>query len=207
MEVHAGVLDTSGPVPEVTKESKTEVLFASAPLHTYTDASTFDGANLSHVLLPGDRYLPIVEQFPYLGDIVSRDGGDAAAVNSRINAAGKAFGALRKCIFATTSVSLPAKRAVYAVNRYTFFVKTFENLAGQHLKLIVTINILDSPACPTTFSIEFRVHGMPPRQRAHAVRSGGHSDAVIIRKACTDLAQIGNKVSKRPYVSAYVPMS
>ena len=64
MEVHAGILDTSGPVTKVVKESKTEVLFASAPLHTYEDASTFDGADLSHVLIPGDRYLPIVEKFP-----------------------------------------------------------------------------------------------------------------------------------------------
>ena len=89
MEVHAGMLDTSAPVPKVVKESKTEVLFCSAPLHTYSDPSTFDGADLSHVLIPGDRFMPIVEQFPYLGDIVARDGGDAAAIDSRISAAGK----------------------------------------------------------------------------------------------------------------------
>ena len=65
------------------------------------------------------------------------------------------------------------KGRAYAAYRYSTSIKTYKNLAGQHLILIVTINILDSPACPTTFSIEFRVHGMPPHQRAHQVRAVG----------------------------------
>uniref|UniRef100_A0A7S0LG95 Reverse transcriptase domain-containing protein n=1 Tax=Coccolithus braarudii TaxID=221442 RepID=A0A7S0LG95_9EUKA len=110
MEVHEGVLDEAG---KVAKESKSEVLFCSAPLHMYADAGTFDGADLSQVLLPNRRCMRIVTEFPYLGDIVARDGGDGTAVDRRISAASKAFGALRKCIFASSSVNAGAKRAVY----------------------------------------------------------------------------------------------
>ena len=110
MEVHEGILDSNG---AVEKESKSEIVFCSAPLHTYTDASTFDGVDLSHVLLPRSRFMPIVTEFPYLGDMVARDGSDGCAVDTRISKAGKAFGALRKCVFSTSSVKLEAKRAVY----------------------------------------------------------------------------------------------
>jgi len=110
MEVHEGILDSSG---EVVKESKSEVLFCSAPLHTYTDASTFDGADLSHVLLPRNRFMAIVTEFPYLGDTVARDGSDGSAVDRRISSAGKAFGALRKGVFSSTTVHFAAKRAVF----------------------------------------------------------------------------------------------
>ena len=104
MEVHAGT-DTKG--------SKTEVLFCPAPLHTYTDPTTYDGVDLSDVQLGGGRSWPVVEKFSYLGDMVERCGGDASAVAARITAAGKAFGALRGCLFSSTSVSRAAKAAAY----------------------------------------------------------------------------------------------
>ena len=110
LEVHEGILDSNG---SVAKESKSEVLFCSAPLHTYMEPSTFDGADLSYVLLPHSRFMPIVSEFPYLGDIVARDGGDGSAVDRRISSAGKAFGALRKVLFSSTSVNFAAKRAVF----------------------------------------------------------------------------------------------
>ena len=57
----------------------------------------------------------MVDRFPYLGDIVARNGGDAPAVEARVEAGSKAFGALRGCLFGSSSVSraAPAKRAVY----------------------------------------------------------------------------------------------
>ena len=110
MEVHEGILNLNG---SVAKESKSEVLFCSKPLHMYADALTFDGADLSHVLLPNSRCMPIVSEFPYLGDIVARDGSDGCAVDRRISSAGKAFGALRKSIFSSTTVNFAAKRAVF----------------------------------------------------------------------------------------------
>ena len=88
-------------------------MFCPAPVHTYTDAATFDGADLSDVQLPGGRSMHFVQRFCYLGDIVASDCGDAHAVDARIESAGKAFGALRKCVFACTYVSPAAKVAAY----------------------------------------------------------------------------------------------
>lgn len=79
----------------------------------YTDADTFDGTDLSPVLLPNSGFLPVVNRFPYLGDVIARDGSDAAAVDARIESGCKAFGALRGCIFSSSSISAEAKRAVY----------------------------------------------------------------------------------------------
>ena len=94
-------------------KDESEILICPSPLYLYEDATTFDGTNLSHVMLLGNHFMKIVEQFPYLGDIVARDYGDGCAVDSRVSAARKAFGALRKCVFSTTSVDSTAKRAVY----------------------------------------------------------------------------------------------
>ena len=104
MEVHAGV---GG------KASKSEILFCPAPPHVYSDSATFDGADLSDVQLPAGRSMPIVTKFPYLGDFVAADGTDTLAVEARITAAGKAFGALRKCLFSSSTITRAAKTAVY----------------------------------------------------------------------------------------------
>ena len=104
MEVHAGALG---------KGSKSEILFCPAPARVYDDPATFGGADLSDVQLPGARSMPVVSKFKYLGDWVSGDGSDACAVEARIADAGKAFGALRKGVFSSKSVTYAAKRAAY----------------------------------------------------------------------------------------------
>ena len=95
------------------KKSKSEVLFCSKPHHLYSDPTSFDGTDLSPIMLPNNGFMEVVDRFPYLGDIVSRDGDDAAAVDARVESGGKAFGALRACVFASTSISNKAKKAVY----------------------------------------------------------------------------------------------
>jgi hypothetical protein len=110
MEVHQGTLDTTG---KVVKESKTEFLFCSAPQHAYSDPATFDGADLSHILLPGGRFMPVVTEFPYLGDVITGNGTAMRAVESRVEAGSKAFGALRSCVFSSTSITRAAKKAAY----------------------------------------------------------------------------------------------
>jgi hypothetical protein len=79
----------------------------------YTNPSTFDGADLSDVLLPGGRFMAIVAKFKYLGGFVSRFCNDATDVDSRVEAAGKGFGALRSFIFSSTHINSVAKRTVY----------------------------------------------------------------------------------------------
>ena len=110
MEVHAG---TYAPDGSVAKESKSEILFCAARPHVYSDPTTFDGADLSDVQLPGGRFMQIVDVFKYLGSYTSRFGNDVIDVDSRIASAGKAFGALRGCLFASTHISMAAKRTVY----------------------------------------------------------------------------------------------
>ena len=104
MEIHSGT---------VSKASKTEVLFCAAPPQCYTDRATYDNADLSDITLPRGRHLPVVDRFSYLGDIIARDGSDALAVDARRNKGSKAFGALRGCVFASSSVSYAAKKAAY----------------------------------------------------------------------------------------------
>ena len=107
MEVHVG--DIRNP----DKPSKTEILFVAAPKSLYTNPSTLDDVNLNPVTIDEHSFLPIVDHFCYLGSILSRDCKDDADVSNRIRKAGNAFGALRKCIFANSRISLSTKRFVY----------------------------------------------------------------------------------------------
>ena len=106
MEIHAGVV-------QPRKESKTEVLFCAARHRCYTDASTFDGADLSDIPLPGGLFFGVVDLFKYLGSYIARHGSDLPDVDSRVESAGKAFGALSSCLFRQTAVSAQAKCVVY----------------------------------------------------------------------------------------------
>ena len=93
--------------------SKSKILFCSAPPRMYQDAATYDGTDLSDVQMPGGRSMHIVDKFKYLGDYVARDCTDVCAVDARVADAGRAFGALRRCLFASHSISFAAKKAVY----------------------------------------------------------------------------------------------
>ena len=48
------------------KESKSEILFCAARPHAYASPATFDGTDLSDVLLPGGLSMPVVDRFSYL---------------------------------------------------------------------------------------------------------------------------------------------
>ena len=107
MEVHRGDRRIEN------KKSKSEVLFCPKPLHMYDNPDTFDGTDLSDISLGEHCYIPIVDESCYLGSIVSSDCTDEADVDNRIEKAGAAFGALRKPLFSSTSVTYKAKRMVY----------------------------------------------------------------------------------------------
>ena len=106
MEVHSRA-------PGAKKASKSEMLYCAAPRHCYADPASFDNVDLSDFQLPGGRSMPVVDRFCYLGSMVTRHGGDGCDVDSRLEAASKAFGALRRCVLSSTAVPLEAKRAVY----------------------------------------------------------------------------------------------
>ena len=104
LEVHVGTQE---------KSSKSEILFVSAPNRVYTDKVSFDNADLTDVRINDESFIPIVNSFCYLGSLLSTDCRDMLDVVSRIKAASCAFGALKKCIFTSTSISFGVKKSVY----------------------------------------------------------------------------------------------
>ena len=104
MDIHVGT---------ERKASKSEVLFVAAPSHTYIEPETFDGQDLSTIELGGGTFMPVVDKFRYLGSWLTRHCRDDNDVVARIKAAGSAFGALRKCVFSSTSISFRTKKIVY----------------------------------------------------------------------------------------------
>ena len=81
------------------KFSKSEILFVAAPNQKYVDPITYDDRDLSNIELGDGSFIPIVDQFVYLGSLLTRDCSDTSDVESRIRSAGNAFGSLRKCFF------------------------------------------------------------------------------------------------------------
>ena len=94
-------------------KSKSEILFVAKPMIMYTEPDTFDGQDLSKVFLPDGSFMPVVDQFRYLGSILSRDCRDDLDVEARIKAASNAFGALRNCLFSSSRICPDAKTIVY----------------------------------------------------------------------------------------------
>ena len=95
------------------KDSKTEILFVSAPKHTYTEPDTYDNCDLSDVQLGDGTFLPVVDKFCYLGSILSRDCSDEKDIAKRITKASNAFGSVRSQLFSNQNVSFAAKKFIY----------------------------------------------------------------------------------------------
>ena len=96
-------------------KSKSRVLFCAKPLHMYENPETFDDTDLSDIELGNQYFIPIVDKSCYLGNMVSRNCTDEDDVDNRIEKAGAAFGALRKPLFSSTSVTYQAKCMVYVI--------------------------------------------------------------------------------------------
>ena len=60
LEVHAGSYH-----PFKLKGSKTELLFCARPLSTYQDPSTCDNTDMTDLILPNGRFVPVVTKFKY----------------------------------------------------------------------------------------------------------------------------------------------
>ena len=103
MEVHSGPPD-----------SKSVVLFCSKPPSLYNDPVTFDNVDLSNFII-GDRYIPVVDEFIYLGSVVSRDCTDDSDVNRRIQKASNAFGLIRKPLISPQKIKMSIKAKVYQI--------------------------------------------------------------------------------------------
>jgi hypothetical protein len=60
-----------------------------------------------------DELIECVDQFPYLGSVVSSNGRIDEEVDYRIAKASKAFGALRRAVFKDSNLTITTKRRVY----------------------------------------------------------------------------------------------
>ena len=147
MEVHSGKI-------EPRDDSKSEILFCSKPPCMYKDPDTFDGTDLSDVLVGENRFIPIVNKFTYLGSVVTRECTDED-VNTRIKLAGNAFGSLRKCLFSSSQVSYKVKGLVYCAlilpillygaecwSLTDFFLRKLRNFHHRCLRAMCRINRL-----------------------------------------------------------------
>ena len=101
MDIHVGT------------EKKADVLFVAAPSHLYIEPETYDGQDLPILQLGDGIFMPVVDKFRYLGSWLTRNCRDDYDVVARIEAAGNAFGALRKCVFSSTAISFRTKKIVY----------------------------------------------------------------------------------------------
>ena len=63
--------------------------------------------------LGNNKFLPVVTRFSYLGTNLTTDCRDNEDVVNRIKRVGNVLGALRKCLFTNSNISVVAKRAVY----------------------------------------------------------------------------------------------
>ena len=77
LEVHAGSYHPF-------KGSKTELLFCARPLSTYQDPSTCENTDMTDLILPNGRFVPVVTKFKYLGSYISSDGSDTIDGQSRM---------------------------------------------------------------------------------------------------------------------------
>ena len=77
------------------------------------EAFTLTLKDLSNIDLGDETFLPIVDNFNYLGSTLSRDCSDEEEVNKRITKASNAFGSLRKPIFANGCITIETKKRVY----------------------------------------------------------------------------------------------
>ena len=63
------------------------------------------------ILVGGD--IEAVDEFPYLGSLITSSGRMDMDIDRRIAQASKAFGALRKAVFLDRNLSLSTKRRIY----------------------------------------------------------------------------------------------
>ena len=107
MEIH------SGDERDLSKMSKTEILFVAASPSAYRDQSTYDNVDLGVIPLGNRKFFPVVDKFCYLGSILARDCSDDKDVQARIDRASGAFGSVRKEIFTNRNINFEAKKIIY----------------------------------------------------------------------------------------------
>ena len=86
--------------------------------------------------------IEMVEHFPYLGSVLSRDGNVMEDVKCRIAKASRMFGCLRGPIFNNPILSIPTKRAVYKATVLSVLLYGAETwaLKAEHVRRLTTFH-------------------------------------------------------------------
>jgi hypothetical protein len=79
----------------------------------YTDRVSFDGVDMSPIKWDGQFSIPVIDAFKYLGSHLCRTCTNTLDASSRLQSGAKAFGALKKCLISSNSISAVAKRVVH----------------------------------------------------------------------------------------------
>jgi hypothetical protein len=99
--------------PAVPK-SKSEIVFYPQPRQFYDNPNIFDGTDTSPVAADASGgFIPVVDQFRYLGSITDKTLDDGIDVDNNIAKASQAFGALRKSIFGPRYINIGTKSTIY----------------------------------------------------------------------------------------------
>jgi len=59
---------------------KDRIAICARPLSTYQDPSTCDNTDMTDLILPNGRFVPVVTKFKYLGSYISSDESDTIDV-------------------------------------------------------------------------------------------------------------------------------
>ena len=92
---------------------KSEIVFYPGASQFYDNPETYDDTDTSLVTAgtPGG-FIPVVDQFRYLGSITDKTLDDGAGVDNNIAKASQASGALRKSIFGPRYVDIGTKSTI-----------------------------------------------------------------------------------------------
>ena len=79
--------------------------------------------------------VPVVKDFKYLGSIITRDAKSEAGVESRVQKAGNAFGAMKDLIFKNPQIHEFARRLIYTTSIMPVLAAWFRMLV-PHSKIV-----------------------------------------------------------------------
>ena len=98
----------------IAPKSKSEIAFYPQPRQFYDNPNIYDGTDTNPVAADAlGGFIPVVDQFRYLGSITDKTLNDGVDVDNNISKASRAFGALRKLIFGPRYIDIGTKSTIY----------------------------------------------------------------------------------------------
>ena len=106
MKVHSGITETPA---AKGKTSKTELLFVEKPSHTKL-------TNLSPIILEEGRFIPVVNEFCYLGSIINHDLRKSEDVVNRKKGLSSLWRPMKRCLHIKINILQCKKGCLHSPN-------------------------------------------------------------------------------------------